>query len=63
MAHGLIKKISDNRKKAIRLSGKLNGLGITGFIVIRNQEDRKQIMIVSNNHPNTQQKGNTSSND
>lgn len=51
MKKGLIKKISGNRKKAILLSGRLNGLGITGFIVIRNQEDRKQIMIVSNSTP------------
>ncbi|MGZ8553287.1 MAG: hypothetical protein ACXWV8_07775 [Chitinophagaceae bacterium] len=53
MEHGIIRKISENRKKALRLSGKLKGLGITGFIVIRNQEDSKQIMIVSNSTPNT----------
>ncbi|MGZ8516566.1 MAG: hypothetical protein ACXWWD_04415 [Chitinophagaceae bacterium] len=57
MEQGIIRKISENRKKALRLSGKLNGLGITGFIVIRNQEDRKQIMIVSNNTPNAKKDG------
>ena len=63
MEHGIIKKISDNRKKTILWSGRLNGLGITGFIVIRNQEDRKQIMIVTNNLPNPQKNANSTSND
>lgn len=51
MEYGTINKIYGNRRKALLLSGRLNGLGITGFIVIRNREHRKQIMIV-NNIPN-----------
>jgi hypothetical protein len=47
----IIKKIKDNRRKTIILSGRLNGLGITGFIVVRNNEGSKQVMVVSKSIP------------
>jgi hypothetical protein len=56
MKQDIIKKIKENQRKAIILCGRLNGLGITGFIVVRNNETSKQIILVNNSIPDAKKK-------
>ena len=52
MKQGIVKKIKDNRKKAIALSVKLSGLGIIGFANHRNDKTGKKIIPGNRPEPN-----------